>query len=180
MVIKVKEISIGRGRKYTQNYQSVDYHIGVTVEGTTAKDTIEDMRKAGIEALNKLEIEEQSRCRDVIDIINHEETREFTDKVEKSSGKNNVIKNALEPVESLSPDSKALPELKSVDPLKKQPKTTKKIPANGQYKVAGSPCNRCNGYITWDGWVKGNPPVHVDVEGKILGNGDCPNFEGGG
>lgn len=37
-------------------------------------------------------------------------TLKAEDKVEKSSGKNNVIKKVLEPVESLPPDSQGLPE----------------------------------------------------------------------
>jgi hypothetical protein len=158
MVVKIKEISIGRGRKYTQNYQSVDYHVGITIEGTTVKDTVEDMIQRAISELSSMETWEQDRCRNVIDVISLEENREYKETVDNASEKPITREPAV----------------------RKQPKSTKKIVANGKYKVAGSPCNRCNGYITWDGWVKGSPPIHVDIEGNIQGNGDCPDFDKGG
>ena len=66
--------------------------------------------------------------------------------------------------------------------IKKQPKATKKVPANGKYKVANTICNICEGHISWDGFVKdtGMHPIHVDKEGNIMGNGDCPDYDGGG
>lgn len=66
--------------------------------------------------------------------------------------------------------------------IEKQPKATKKVPANGKYKVANTKCNKCDGYISWDGYNKDNPtpPIHVDKDGAIIGNGDCPEYDGGG
>ena len=66
--------------------------------------------------------------------------------------------------------------------IKKQPKSTKKIPANGKYKVANTICNICEGHISWDGFVKdtGMHPIHVDKDGNIMGNGDCPEYDGDG
>ena len=66
--------------------------------------------------------------------------------------------------------------------IKKQPKSTKKIPANGKYKVANTICNICEGHISWDGFVKdtGMHPIHVDKDGNLMGNGDCPEYDGGG
>ena len=97
--MKIKEISIGRGRKYSQNYQSVDYHVGITIEGTTVKDTVEDMMKKAIVELGALEIGEQERCRDVIGIIGLEEDREFKETVNKVAKKvvNKVTKMLPEP-----------------------------------------------------------------------------------
>ena len=66
--------------------------------------------------------------------------------------------------------------------IKKQPKSTKKMEPNGLYNVAKTKCNKCNGYISWDGYNKDNPspPIHVTMDGRIIGNGDCPMFDGGG
>lgn len=66
--------------------------------------------------------------------------------------------------------------------IKKQPKSTKKVPANGKYKVATKRCDKCQGYISWDGYDNSNPspPIHVTMDGRIIGNGDCPMFDGGG
>jgi len=111
MVVKVKEISIGRGRKYSQNYQSVDYHVGITIEGTAVKDTVEDMIKRAVSELASLEIGEQSRCRDVIDIIGLEEDREFKEAVD------NVAKTLPEPQfnkENLEISEEVLMDLKEV------------------------------------------------------------------
>ena len=43
---------------------------------------------------------------------------------------------------------------------------------------AGEPhiCNRCNGFISWDKYPGVKHPIHVDKEGKIIGDGSCPNF----
>jgi len=45
------------------------------------------------------------------------------------------------------------------------------------YKIASKVCNKCNGYITWDDWEKGRPPLHVDADGRLLGDGDCPAYK---
>ena len=66
--------------------------------------------------------------------------------------------------------------------IKKQPKATKKIEPNGLYKVSNTKCNKCGGNISWDGYNKDDPspPIHVTMDGRIIGNGDCPEFDGGG
>lgn len=110
MVIKVKEISIGRGRKYTWDYQSVDYHIGITVEGTTAKDTVEDMLKKAIEELTPIEASEQDRCRFVYEGSTLLEEVEYKDKVEKSVEQTNVSPEG----NSGNTDSKPLPVVAEV------------------------------------------------------------------
>lgn len=145
---KIKELSMSRGRKYTQDYQSISYHISITVEGND----IDDMRESALSALILLEIKEQEHCRDVI-------------------GAEEVIKEIKENNTTL-PEKVMIPEIPNFD--KKQPKTTKKIVANGKHKVAGKRCDRCQGFISWDGWSQGSLPIHVDVDGIIVGNGDCP------
>ena len=37
-------------------------------------------------------------------------------------------------------------------------------------------CNKCNGLISWDKHPDVRYPIHVDKEGKIIGDGSCPDF----
>ena len=85
---------------------------------------------------------------------------------------------SLDPYEVVYEDLEVVQEVE----IKKQPKSTKKIIANGKYKVASTTCNKCGGYISWDGYDKSNPspPIHVDQNGNIEGNGNCPEYDGGG
>jgi len=54
---------------------------------------------------------------------------------------------------------------------------TKYINKDGTYKIAEKHCKNCDGLISWDGWIKGNPPIHVDSNGKMIDDGSCPNYE---
>lgn len=84
MVIKVKEISISRGRKWAWNYgNAVGYNVSITIEGTTVKDTVEDMVKTAILEIVPMESAEQSRCKDIVDIVQLQEGIEFKEGVEK-------------------------------------------------------------------------------------------------
>lgn len=38
-------------------------------------------------------------------------------------------------------------------------------------------CNKCNGLISWDKYPGVKHPIHVDKEGKTIGDGSCPNFD---
>ncbi len=85
MVIKVKEITIGRGRKWAWDFgNSVGFNVSITIEGTTVKDTIEDMIKRAISELIPMQEKEQERCRDVYDIADLQAGVEFKEAVEKS------------------------------------------------------------------------------------------------
>ena len=85
MVIKVKEITIGRGRKWAWDFgNSVGYNISVTIEGTTAKDTVEEMRRVGMNELLVLQDNEQERCRDVYDIAELQNGMEYKESLEKA------------------------------------------------------------------------------------------------
>lgn len=72
--MKVKEISIGRGRKYSNNYQSVDYHVGITVEGEEAPDKLKKYANA---ILLEMESHEDIRCKLIIEGIKAEQIKEF-------------------------------------------------------------------------------------------------------
>lgn len=37
-------------------------------------------------------------------------------------------------------------------------------------------CNKCQGLISWDKYPSVNLPIHVDEDGKPIGDGSCPNF----
>ena len=70
-----------------------------------------------------------------------------------------------------------------VETLKQEDKTNP-IDSGKVYnfkKKDGTPltCNQCKGYISWDLRPERSYPLHVDLEGHILGTGDCPNYEGG-
>lgn len=39
-------------------------------------------------------------------------------------------------------------------------------------------CNKCGGLISWDERPTRLYPMHVDEEGHIVGDGDCPMFGG--
>ena len=43
---------------------------------------------------------------------------------------------------------------------------------------AGEPyiCNRCGGLISWDKHPTVRHPIHVNEQGKIIGDGSCPDF----
>lgn len=69
--------------------------------------------------------------------------------------------------------------------LPKLPKSTKKLDAEQLGKVynfmgKNGPyiCDKCKGLISWDLRPERTWPLHVDKEGHILGNGDCPEWGG--
>ncbi|BDI54950.1 MAG: hypothetical protein [Asgard archaea virus VerdaV3] len=37
-------------------------------------------------------------------------------------------------------------------------------------------CNRCHGFISWDKYPAVGLPIHVDKEGKPIGDGSCLDF----
>ncbi|KKK66429.1 hypothetical protein LCGC14_2964230, partial [marine sediment metagenome] len=39
-------------------------------------------------------------------------------------------------------------------------------------------CNICGGKISWDQRPERLTPLHVNKDGKQIGNGDCPEFGG--
>ena len=65
--------------------------------------------------------------------------------------------------------------------LDKLPRETPKFDMNRKHKIRAAPCDYCGGNITWDYYKKDvfTMPVHVDAEGKIIGNGGCPNYAEG-
>ena len=86
MVIKVKEITIGRSRKWSWDFgNTVGYTISVTVEGTTAKDTVEEMRRNAMNELLILLDTEQERCRNVYDIAHIQEDINFKEALDNAA-----------------------------------------------------------------------------------------------
>lgn len=37
-------------------------------------------------------------------------------------------------------------------------------------------CNKCQGLISWDKYPDVKLPIHVDKDGKVIGDGKCPNY----
>ena len=85
-------------------------------------------------------------------------------------------------LESLDPDLEypieKLEVTEEVVKPKKLPKSKKKLDAV-KHKVAGKPCRTCGGFISWDGYDKSDPtpPLHVNQEGIIMNDGNCPEWE---
>ena len=47
------------------------------------------------------------------------------------------------------------------------------------HKIYKDPCNRCGGMITFEYYGKGiQYPIHIDANGKIIGNETCPEYGG--
>lgn len=55
-----------------------------------------------------------------------------------------------------------------------------KEPDAETYKIAKSPCKYCQGLVSWEGFVKGSGmhPKHVNEDGTLLGDGECPKYGG--
>ena len=145
---KIKEITISRGRKYTENYQSINYQASITIIADR-DDGVKEVKEMALSELIMIELHEQDHCRDII-------------------GAEAELKEIKQTEDTTPPKEITTTE------IKKQPKNTKKVPANGKYKVASKRCNKCQGFITWDDWSQGSLPIHVDVDGIIAGNGACP------
>ncbi len=112
MVIKVKEIMIGRSRKWAWDFgNSVGFNLSVTIEGTTAKDTVPDIIKTGLIEIGAMEIKETERCRNVYDIAQFKADEEFNSKVENPTLGDGIPEDARYP----ATDEKALPVLKEVN-----------------------------------------------------------------
>lgn len=66
--------------------------------------------------------------------------------------------------------------------LSAQPQPTAPLDATDRYNYLdknGEPnlCNKCNDLISWDKYPDVKHPIHVDKEGKAIGDGSCPNFD---
>lgn len=40
-------------------------------------------------------------------------------------------------------------------------------------------CNKCKGFISWELRPERSYPLHVDKEGQIINDGNCPDYSGG-
>jgi len=98
--MKVKDVNVSRGRKYSNNYQSVDYHIGITIEGEE-EDDIEDMRDYAITNLMAMETQEEIRCSLVIEEVKAEQIAEFKNNFSKPKNTEQFNKEILNENEKL-------------------------------------------------------------------------------
>lgn len=68
----IKEIMITRGRKYTRDFQSVSYNVGLTFDIDEDNKDFDLVRQQIIKALQKLVIAEEIRCRDTMLLQDYE------------------------------------------------------------------------------------------------------------
>ena len=61
---------------------------------------------------------------------------------------------------------------KIITERKKGEKTRRKV-----VKVSSTLCKKCQGHISWDDYETTGRPIHVDINGFVMGNGDCPKWE---
>ena len=68
---------------------------------------------------------------------------------------------------------KKVPEKESTTKTKvKEEKTRRKV-----VKISTTCCKKCQGHISWDDYETTGRPIHVDINGFVIGNGDCPKWE---
>lgn len=174
MVIKIKEITISRSRKFAWNYgNGVGYNVSITIEGTTAKDTIEDMRKEAITALMPLETEEQTRCKDVMDIAELKNGIEFK---QDFDGSINITKE---------------PAVRKPEPQFKEETIVIQTKGKGKYEwfplLEGGKVRRCESkgctyYLRWNDDIKKYQHGKYDANTKVWSytHDICDYWEGGG
>ena len=61
---------------------------------------------------------------------------------------------------------------KIITERKKGEKTRRKV-----VKISSTLCKKCQGHISWDDYETTGRPIHVDMNGFVMGNGDCPKWE---
>lgn len=146
MVIKIKEVTIGRNRKWAWDYgNGVGYNVSITIEGTTAKDTVEDMIKTAILELVPIESSEQTRCRNIFDIARLQGEIEYK---EESVVADRVASERKE-IPNLTTDSNALPETNIEQKPKRGKPYTYYKPSNIEEKVRLCNNDPCPYYLRW-------------------------------
>jgi len=63
---------------------------------------------------------------------------------------------------------------------REDPEVEKRVQEENErkYKISKNPCKKCGMAISWDGYDRNNPtpPIHVDSDGYMLGDGSCPSY----
>lgn len=109
--MKIKDVNVSRGRKYSNNYQSVDYHIGITIEGEE-EDDIEDMRDYALTNLMAMETQEEIRCNLVIEEVKAEQIADFKKTYNNVTKK--IAKDEQLTKETLQVEEEVIMDLKEV------------------------------------------------------------------
>jgi len=151
---KIKEISIGRSRKYAWDFgNAVGYNINITIEGDES-DIIE-MKEMAYKELTIMAIKEEERCRNEAGADAELERIKQTQK---------------------EPEEKPLPKLPKGTPKIDTGKVYNYKFKNGNDKT----CTRCNALVSFDDYNKETHPwpTHVNKEGHIIGDGSCPEYGG--
>ncbi len=146
---KIKEMFINRGRKYAWEYGN-DVGYQIGILISGDESDIMEMKEMAYKELTTLAIKEEERCRD-------------------EAGANAELER-IKQTEKTDTLEKPLPKLV---------KGTPKIDTSKVYKISGTACNICGGKISWDLRPERLTPLHVNKDGKQIGNGDCPDYNGG-
>ena len=165
----IKEISISRGRKYSQNYQSVDYHVSITVDG----EDLEEMKGEARLGLASIEMMEQERCRDVLLINGYEE--EGKGEISVNPSKSPSMATEEVNTSQMGTDSKPLPVIAEVDPLSDE------VEYDGKTFGKFVPCKyKCGMFTAWGKpYKQGDKKLHLNPMTKEVLGYDCPAFGGG-
>lgn len=188
MVIKVKEITISRGRKFAWNYgNGVGYNVGITIEGTTAKDTVEDIIKKAILEIVPMESSEQDRCRNIYEIAMLQDDREFKETMDKVVEKKGFKKvdpkadNWKEPaVRRSSPGFRT--EKEAQFKKEKIEVSDDIVEFDGREYKKFTPCKyKCGMWSAWPSdYKQGDRKLHMNPMTKEVIGTECPKYAEGG
>ena len=140
------------------NYETIDFE-------TNENDNIDDCYKDTLDFLADWEElggkRQFDKIRSLLGIEVSEEARQIMDELKQED----AVEDTLTVVQEVS------------TPIKRP--NAPKIEMGKIYKLAGKPCKTCGGFISWDDYSESNKyPVHVSKDGKIIGDGTCPEYGG--
>lgn len=159
-MVKIKEIKISVHRKYTKDYNSYGFRIGMMADIGEDPDVSYAQISKVMEKWTKAEDNKIFRLIATADA--------------KKASENIKIAHVDKPIEEMtikvtSPIRPATKDYYSGDILEAQEEKRK-------YKINEASCTGCGGFITWDEKFKGKFPLHVQANGTIKGNGGCPKY----
>ena len=172
----IKEITLSRGRKYSDNYQTTDYNVAITFEVNEYENAKEEM----YQIMSELESHEIEHCRDVLLVMNHIEGTGEKSVPVRIEGESRTAHppNNLEGVATT--DSTPLPELKTVQTTKTGKYTWYALKDGGKVRK----CNNegCDFYLKWNDEKKTYEHGKYDADKMVwyYSHDRCDYYLGGG
>ena len=165
----IKEITLSRGRKYSDNYQTTDYNVAITFEVNEYENAKEEM----YQIMSELESHEIEHCRDVLLVMNHVEgTGEKSVDIIRKDDEGNELNRPT--------DSTPLPELKTVQTTKTGKYTWYALKDGGKVRK----CNNegCDFYLKWNDEKKTYEHGKYDADKMVwyYSHDRCDYYLGGG